>query len=205
MTGFRNDTFNNTSCDVTPEFLATLPSLTPLSATGGINSVINADLKQNTTYEYTARFERELIPNVAVTAGYVYHRIANNYNTNIQYLRPYDTWIPAAGTFTDGLAGVPVTIYTYPASQVGAAFNRLQAANAPADRYDSYHTIELVATKRYSKRWNGSASFWMTQNHRWLSAVPISPNDDAFPIDSSSDSERHGQYWGSATAVLISP
>src|SRR5439155_538958 len=82
------------------------------SATGGINSVINADLKQNTTYEYTARFERELIPNVAVTAGYVYHRIANNYNTNIQYLRPYDTWIPAAGTFTDGLTGVPVTIYT---------------------------------------------------------------------------------------------
>jgi hypothetical protein len=95
-TQYKNNTYNNTSCDVTPEFLATLPSLTPLSATGGINSVINPDLKQNTTYEYTTRLERELIPNVGVSAGYVYHRVLNNYNTNIQYLRPYDTWIPAA-------------------------------------------------------------------------------------------------------------
>ncbi len=71
----------------------------------------------------------------------MYHRIANNYNTNIQYQRPYDTWIPAAGTFADGLTGLPVTIYTYPASEVGAAFNRLEAVNAPSDRYDSYHTL----------------------------------------------------------------
>jgi Carboxypeptidase regulatory-like domain len=190
-TGFKNNTFNNSSCDVTPEFLATLPSLTPLSATGGINSVINADLRQNTTYEYTTRLERELIPNVAVTAGYVYHRIGNNYNTNIQYLRPYDTWIPAAGAFTDGLTALPVTIYTYPASEVGAAFNRLEALNAPADRYDSYHTFEIVATKRYSKRWTGTASFWTTKNHRWItgttgnSNTPQSPNDDRFPIDNT--------------------
>ena len=34
-TEFRNNTFNNTSCDVSPDFLASLPSRTPLSATGG--------------------------------------------------------------------------------------------------------------------------------------------------------------------------
>ncbi len=185
VTPFRNNTFNNTSCDVTPDFLATLSSSTPLSATGGINSVINPDLLQNTTYEYTARVERELIPNVAVSAGYVHHRITNNYNTNIQYLRPYETWIPAAGTFVDGLAGAPVTMYTYPASEVGSTFNVLKAVNAPAARPDTYHSIEVAATKRYSNKWTGSASFWTTKNHRWLgiAATPQSPNDDRFPTD----------------------
>ena len=185
VTPFRNNTYNNTSCDVTPEFLSTLPSLTPLGATGGINSVINPDLKQNTTYEYTARVERELMANVAVSAGYVYHRITNNYNTSIQYLRPYETWIPAAGTFVDGLTGAPVTIYTYPASEVGSAFNVLRAATALPDRSDTYHTFEVVATKRYSKKWTGTASFWTTKNHRWIgiAATPQSPNDDLFPVD----------------------
>jgi len=193
VTPFRNNTYNNSSCDVTPEFLATLPSLTPLSATGGINSVINPDLKQNRTYEYTGRVERELIPNVAVSAGYVYHRIANNYNNNIQYLRPYDTWVPAASAFIDGLTGSPVTIYTYPASEVGSTFNVLKAANAPADRSDTFHTFEVAATKRYSRRWTGTTSFWMTRDHRWITGTaaggngntPQSPNDDRFPVDNT--------------------
>jgi hypothetical protein len=193
VTPYKNNTYNNASCDVTPEFLATLPSLTPLSATGGINSVINPDLRQNRTYEYTARVERELIPNVAVSAGYVYHRVENLYNNNIQYLRPYDTWIPAASTFLDGLTGAPVTIYTYPASEVGSAFNILKAANAAPDRADTFNTIEVAATKRYSKRWTGTTSFWITKDHRWITGTssggngntPQSPNDDRFPVDNT--------------------
>ena len=128
---------------------------------------------------------------MAVSAGYVYHRVVNNYNNNLQYLRPYDTWIPAAGTFSDGLTGAPVTIYTYPASEVGAAFNVLKAANAPADRSDTFRTFEVAATKRYSKRWTGTVSFWTTKNHRWITGTaqggngntPQSPNDDRFPVD----------------------
>src|SRR5262249_30372217 len=93
VTQYKNKQLNNTRCDVTPDFLASIPSLTPLSVTGGINSDINADLKQNKTYEYTARIERELVPNVAVSAGYVYHRVKNIWVTNYQYARPYDTWV----------------------------------------------------------------------------------------------------------------
>ncbi len=194
VTPFKNNTYNNGSCDVTPEFLAALPLLTPLSATGGINSVINPDLKQNKTYEYTARVERELMPNVAVSAGYVYHRITGNYiGNNIQYLRPYDTWIPASSTFADGLTGSPVTIYTYPASEVGSAFNVLKATNAPSDRADTFSSFEVAATKRYSKKWTGTTSFWATRNHRWITTAaaggngntPQSPNDDRFPIDNT--------------------
>jgi hypothetical protein len=124
---------------------------------------------------------------MTIMALVVYHRIANNYNNNIQYLRPYETWIPAAGTFTDALTGAPITIYTYPASEVGSAFNVLKAQNAPGDRSDTYHSFEVAATKRYSKRWTGTASFCATKNHRWLgiAATPQSPNDDRFPIDNT--------------------
>ncbi len=194
---FNNNTFNGTACDVTPEFLASLPSLTPLSATGGLNSVTNPDLKQNKTYEYTARLERQLIPNVALSVGYVYHRVANLYN-NLQYLRPYDTWIPAvpATPFLDA-NGSPVTIYTYPASEVGSAFNVLKAANASPDRADIFHSFEIAATKRYSKKWTGTASFWTTKNHQWIVTqgfgnTPQSPNDDRFPIINTWDWEARG-------------
>jgi hypothetical protein len=191
--GFKNNTFNNSSCDVTPEFLAGLPSQTPLSATGGINSVLNPDLKQNKTYEYTVRVERELIPNVAVSAGYVYHKVKNTWVTSYQYLRPYDTWVPAepATPFVDGRTGAPVTVYTYPASEVGSAFNFLKAQNARDDRPDTFQSYEVAITKRYSKKWTGSASFWTTKNHQWIAsstvtaATPQSPNDDRFPIDNT--------------------
>jgi hypothetical protein len=148
---------------------------------------VNPDLKQNKTYEYTARIERQLIPNVAVSAAYVHHRVENLYN-NLQYLRPYDTWIPAspAAPFLDH-NGNPVTIYTYPASEVGSAFNVLKGANAAPDRADTFHSFEVAATKRYSKRWTGSTSFWMTKNHRWLGLgnTPQNPNDDRFPVDNT--------------------
>ncbi|HEV3217760.1 MAG TPA: carboxypeptidase-like regulatory domain-containing protein [Vicinamibacterales bacterium] len=196
-TAFKNDTYNNSSCDVTPDFLASLPSLTPLSATGGINSVINPNLKQNRTREYTVRIERELIPNVAVSAGFVYHEVRNTWVTNYQYQRPYNTWIPAspATPFIDAQTGAPVTIYTYPASEVGAAFNVLQAVNAADNRPDTFQSVEVAVTKRYSKRWTGSASFWTTKNHQWIAtgttataATPQSPNDDRFPVDNT-------RYW----------
>jgi Carboxypeptidase regulatory-like domain len=197
-TEFRNNTFNNTSCDVTSDFLASLPSRTPIAATGGLNSITNPDLKQNKTFEYTARMERQLIANAAISVGYVYHRVENLYG-NLQYLRPYATWIPAVPTtpFLDE-NGNPVTIYTYPASQVGAAFNTLQASNAPPDRADTFHSFEVAATKRFSKKWTGTTSFWTTKNHQWILTGttngnnPQSPNDDRFPLIQTWDWEARG-------------
>jgi hypothetical protein len=93
--------------------------------------------------------------------------------------------------------GNPVTIYTYPASEVGSAFNVLRAKNAPTDRADVFHSFEIAATKRYSKRWTGTASFWTTKNHQWLttggnSNTPQSPNDDRFPVDNTWNWEGRG-------------
>ena len=144
--------------------------------------------------------ERQLIPNVAISLGYVYHKVENLY-ANLQYLRPYETWIPAVPTtpFLDE-NGNPVTVYTYPASQVGSTFNVLRASNAPTDRADTFHSFEVAATKRFSRKWTGTTSFWTTKNHQWIAATatspsgnnPQSPNDDRFPLIQTWDWEARG-------------
>jgi outer membrane receptor for Fe3+-dicitrate len=45
--------------------------------------------------------------------------------------------------------------------------------------------MEVMVTKRYSKRWNGQTSFWVTKNHEWIQAISPSPNDDRFPLDNT--------------------
>jgi type II secretory pathway pseudopilin PulG len=154
------------------------------------------------TYEASARIERELVPNVALSGGWVYHRI-NNLYFNTQINRPYDQWVPAtpATPFLDQ-NGQPVTVYTYPASLVGSSFNLLQGSNVLDGRPNVFHSLEVAATKRYSNKWTGSTSFWMTKNHSWLTtggnngALPQSPNDDRFPINNQWDWEAraNGTY-----------
>src|SRR4029079_7126983 len=115
---------------------------------------------------------------------------------NTQINRPYDQWVPAtpATPFLDQ-NDQPVTIYTYAASLVCSSFNTLQAVSVLDGRSNVFHSFEVAATKRYSKKWTGTTSFWMTKNHVWLTtagnnaALPQSPNDDRFPINDQWDWE----------------
>jgi hypothetical protein len=55
----------------------------------------------------------------------------------------------------------------------------------------------VAATKRYSKRWTGTASYWMTKNHQYLTtqgfaSTPQSPNDERFGIDNTWNWEGRG-------------
>ncbi len=187
-------------CDVTPAFLATLPTLTPTASSGGTSQVRNPGLKEDKTYEYTARVERQLVKNVALNVTYVNHTTYNLYNSStnpsvvapttdvvgngVTVGHPYNTWtVPV--TFTDTFNGTstPVTVWTYPKG-TGSTSNEVQ--NTPSNRPDQYNTVAFAVTKRYSSRWNGTASYWLTKNHRWiqgLAGTAGSPNDDAFPTD----------------------
>jgi hypothetical protein len=83
------------ACDATPAFLATLPSPTPTAATGGASQILNRNLKQDKTHEYTFKAERQLIPNVALNFSYVHHSIFNMYNsaTNAGLRTPVATFV----------------------------------------------------------------------------------------------------------------
>jgi len=196
--------YDEFKCDVNPAwFKTTLPTLAPTSQTGGTTQVPNPGLKQNKTYEYVVKLERELVPNVAVSAGYIHHRLYSLYNSGsnatpsastdvngsgINIGHPYSSYtIPV--TFMDGLTGKPITLYTYPA---GVGDNTNEVLSTPSSRPDLYHTFELTMTKRYSKKWDALASFWETKNHRWLQAISGSPNDDRFPIDDTWNWEARG-------------
>ncbi|HXJ40485.1 MAG TPA: carboxypeptidase regulatory-like domain-containing protein [Bryobacteraceae bacterium] len=203
VTKYNNVSYNNTSCDISPAYLATLNPGSPnfTSASGGLNELNNPKLRQNKTYEYTVRAERQIIPNVVVSAGYVHHRVYNLYNSGesttqstangINILRPYSVYtVPV--TLPDVLTGTAQTLYTYPSAYAGSVFNQLQLVNAPGDRSDTFHTFEVAVAKRYSKKWNGQGSFWMTKNHEWIQAIRPTPNDDLFPIDNTWNWEARG-------------
>jgi len=154
------------------------------SPPAGTNTQPNPDLKQNKNYEAALRLDRQLVANVGVGVAYVYHRHANWYDTTgvVNVGRPYDVWtVPLV--LTDPYNGQPVTIYTFPPAYAGAALNANKVLNAASDRPDYYHSFELTANKRFSKKWNMSSSFWITKTHQWIRAVPTSPNDDLFPVN----------------------
>jgi hypothetical protein len=90
----------------------------------------------------------------------------------------------------------PVTVYTYP---VGSGSTQNQFLNNPSGRPDTYNTLEVALTKNYTRSWNGSTSFWLTKNNRWINGLAGtgvgSPNDDPFPIDDTWNWEARANVY----------
>ena len=213
------------ACDVTPSFLATLPGLTPISATGGPSQVDNTSLKQDKAFEYVLKVERELRPNVSLRVGYVQHRIYDLFDsetnggsiaatttyvgTGIGVGHPYNSYtLPATFNYTFQGVTNQATVYTYAA---GAGTTANEFLNTPSSRPDTYNTLEIAVTKRYSKRWDALASFWATKDHRWiegLAGIAGSPNDDPYAIDNTWNWEARGSVtyrlpWGFNVSSLF--
>lgn len=196
ITGYDNVSSNNTSCDVSPAALSTLNPQSPafISSEGGLNELNNPDLREDKTWEYAGRFERELVPNTSLSLSFVYHRIYDLYTSlepttdstanGIQVLRPYSIYTEPV-IFTDALTHLPVTVYTYTPPWATAQFNELELVNAPHNRPDTFQTWSVAIDKRYSKRWNVLSSVWVTKNHEWVQAIQPTPNDIQFPLDNT--------------------
>jgi hypothetical protein len=156
------------------------------------NNIYNPDLKRPKQYETTAVFDRELMPNMAGRVAYVYRRNTGAIAT-INIKRPYSAFNLSVtrrdpgpdGALNTSDDGGLVTLADYPAALNTAAFTGNQQQNRPSDRSDDYHTLEFTLNRRGTGRWAGSTSFTMTKNHRFLTGIPTSPNDDYFPIDNT--------------------
>ncbi len=135
---FNNVSYNNTSCDASPATLASLNPSSPnfISATGGLNELNNPKLAQDKTYEYVAKVERQLVPNVSLSLSYIHHKVTNLYTSlegtttstasGINILRPYSIYtVPV--TLTDALTNAPVTLYTYPASYASSVVQPIRS------------------------------------------------------------------------------
>jgi hypothetical protein len=121
---------------------------------------------------------------------YVYKRENNNY-TQINILRPYGAYdIPITrrdpgpdGVLNTGDDGGPVTLYDYNPAFRGSDFVGNIRVNAPDNRDNNFHTIEVAVNKRMSNRWDLLASYLATKQHRWINPVVDNPNQDLFPLD----------------------
>jgi len=161
-----------------------------LSTTAAANNIFSPDLERPQQHEVTAVFDRELRPNMAGRFAYVYKRNSSAIAT-LNILRPYSAYdiaLRRRDPGPDGLLGTAddagsVTIYDYNAAFRGASFVGNKQLNRPSARDDSYHTFELTLNKRNIGRWGASTSFTATRNHRFLVAIPSSPNDEYFPTD----------------------
>ena len=171
------------ACDATPTFLASLPSLTPISATGGISEVTNTSLKEDKIYEYDASVQRQVASDMAITLSYVYHGIYNLYPAEAAGVDVGHTYnIPV--NFTD-VNGKPVTLYTYMGGSGTLANEQL---NTPSSRPDTYNTFMIGFAKRTTAKWAAQGSFWGTNYHRWINGLAGlygDPNSWLYPIDNT--------------------
>jgi hypothetical protein len=159
-----------------------------ISISGASNNLLNPDLQQPVTHEFTAGVERELMANFSARAFYVYKRQHDLFQ-NVNVLRPYRAFnIPITrrdpgpdGLLNTGDDGGPVTVYDYDPAYRGGRFVGQKPLNGEPDDY--YNNIEVTLNKRRSHRWDMLASVLATKNHRWLTRIPQSPNDEFFPLD----------------------
>jgi len=163
-----------------------------ISTSSTANNILNPDLKLAHIQELTAEIERELMPNMAVRGLYMYRRFGDQ-SATVNVLRPssaFDIPLQRRDPGPDGAIntsddGSMVTIYDYNAAFAGSRFVGNQTTNRPAGRDDSYQVLETALSKRFSQSWSAQASYTATKYHRWITAIPLSPNDNYFPVDNA--------------------
>lgn len=196
-----------TTCDYVPgsvDLSRTSPAFVTTTSPG--SAILNPDLKQPRTYEFTAGLEREVMANLALRAYYVYRR-QDNLFALVNPARPFSAYsvpVTLVDPGPDGRVGSsddggPITLSDYSSAFAGAAFTKSQYQNTPDANHNAYHTLELTMNKRLSGRWGLLASVTALKNHRWLissgdSGVAQSPNDLLFPIDETWERDAKFQF-----------
>jgi hypothetical protein len=164
-----------------------------LSSQGGVAStVVDPDLENTFTREYSTWFEHQLATNFGVRTGVVVRQIRNQ-RANSDANRPFSAFnVPATyldpgpdgrnGTADDG---TPISGFNLDPSRTGLP-TLTTVANQP-DANGDYYTWEVSGNRRMTGRWSMRASFTHTWNYDHATtfagtavrqyALPFTPND----------------------------
>jgi hypothetical protein len=164
-----------------------------LSSQGGVAStVVDPDLENTFTREFSAWFEREFAASFGVRTGMVVRQIRNQ-RANRDANRPFELFnIPATfadpgpdGRVGNGDDGTPISGFNLNPSGSGLP-TLTTVANQP-DANGDYYTWEVSANRRMSGRWSLRASFTHTWNYDHGNSyagsnvrqysLPFTPND----------------------------
>jgi hypothetical protein len=126
-----------------------------LSRAGGLTTSYDPDLKRPYTDEFATGVDRELIPNLRLSAIFTYRKEKKQYG-NVDFGVPFSAYSPVTVTDIgrDGLAGTAddttITVYNQDRATLGR--NRIVITND--DRLSqTYRGLEITANKRFSNRW----------------------------------------------------
>ncbi len=165
----------------------------PIQTQGGVASaVVDPDLENTFTREYSTWFERQVATNFGVRAGFVMRQIRNQ-RANVDANKPFSAFnVPA--TFPDpgpdGVTGnaddgAPISGFNIEESRRTLP-TLTTVANVP-DANGDYYTWEVSGNRRMTGRWSLRASFTHTLNFDHATtfagtavrqyALPYTPND----------------------------
>jgi outer membrane receptor protein involved in Fe transport len=160
-----------------------------ISISAAANNLLNRDLRNTYTRQFTVGVERELMANLGARLSYYNLRQIDMYD-DINVLRPYsayNTLLQRRDPGPDGLEGTPddgatVAIYDYDPAYRGSRFVGNMRVNRPDSQEPYTQTIEAALTRRTSGVWGMLGSFSAQKKHELLKAVQ-SPNDEYFNLD----------------------
>jgi hypothetical protein len=127
---------------------------------------VDPDLKNDRVIEAIVGIDHELIPNLGVSASYVYRRIGRFFIQKRVGLSP-DAFTPVTRSYACGNTSCDQPSYT--ATYYTLPFNVPTAQELTHDTLDrSFHGIEVSARKRFTGRWMMSGSFTLNNTvGRW--------------------------------------
>lgn len=131
----------------------------PVSATGGVNTVIDPHLKRPYSEEASVGYERTFLRDVQVGVNYYYRAnkdqmVSNNIDT------PLSDWTPTS--ITNPLTQQPLTVYNLNPAEIGL-FNFLLTTEPALDdnRYDG---VDFSVQKHFSHGWQVLGGFTVSRN-----------------------------------------
>ena len=194
-----------------PDFVrkAGPPSTSPVAGSFGADppaSVVNPDLKQPKSDEYSASIERELPWNLGVRLTGIHSRYNNIYRLQ-NNLRPYSSYnVPV--TRPDPVTGTMFTYYEFPIELSGARFEQFMPVTDPSAGPHTFSSFELAGFKRLSNRWQIMASYSATKKNRPVilgltggdgnvQAADLNPNGEI------NTSDRTWDWTGKASGAYV--
>lgn len=144
-------------------------------AAGGLTTTFDPNLKRPYTNEVTAGVDRELVPNLRLSAVFTWR--SERYQTaNLNTAAPLNTWVlisrPDPGP--DGLTGTSDdSTYSYYDRTLAGSLTTI--TNDPTAN-QTYKGLEITATKRLSNRWQMLAGYTYSRAEFTNISVGTSPN-----------------------------
>jgi outer membrane receptor protein involved in Fe transport len=162
-----------------------------ISISGAANNILNPDLRNTFTRQFTVGVEREVRANLGARLSYYRLAQVDSYD-DINVLRPYSTYSTGLSRVDPGPDGIEgtrddgpmVTVYDYDPAYRGSKYVGVMRVNRARNQEPYTQTIEAAVTRRTVGKWGMLSSFSAEKNHKLL-VVPQSPNDDYFNLDNT--------------------